>query len=110
MGAILTKVSGCVTAEEIIVYLAEVFSHPKRGRPYRELFDLREADLSDAKLIGADLSGVDLSGAKLRTPHVTVDQLVEAKTLYRTKLLPTIETELREKYPERYKGLIKQTE
>ena len=54
MGAILTKVSGCVTAEEIIVYLAEVFSHPKRGRPYRELFDLREADLF----------GVDMDGAR----------------------------------------------
>jgi uncharacterized protein YjbI with pentapeptide repeats len=69
--------------------------------------DLREADLSWADLTRANLSRANLSNSDLRTPYVTADQLKEAKTLYKAKLLPKTETELREKHPERYDELIK---
>ena len=83
-----------------------------RGENTGEIPDISRANLIVADLEGADLSKADLieanlSGADLRTPHVTVDQLAEAKSLYKAKLLPKTETELREKYPERYKELIK---
>jgi hypothetical protein len=53
-GVILTTVSGSVSVEDIITYLGEVFPHPKRGQPYREIFDLRDADMF----------GVDMEGAR----------------------------------------------
>ena len=53
MGAVLTTVTGIVTTDEIIKYLAEVLPHPKRGRPQREIFDLRSAEL-----VQLDMEGV----------------------------------------------------
>jgi hypothetical protein len=49
----LTTVSGSVTAEDIIKYLGEVFPHPNRGQPYREIFDLRDAGTFDVDMAGA---------------------------------------------------------
>ena len=69
--------------------------------------DLSRANLKKTDLSKTDLSGATLKKTDLRTPHVTVDQLQQAKTLYNAKLLPKIETELREKHPERYDELLK---
>ena len=68
------------------------------------------ANLSETDLSRTDLIYANLIKADLRTPYVTVDQLQQAKSLYKAKLFPKTETELSQKYPERYKDLIKQTE
>ncbi|MCK4775459.1 MAG: STAS/SEC14 domain-containing protein [Candidatus Krumholzibacteria bacterium] len=52
-GVILTTVSGTVTEEEVTKYLGEVFLHPKRGHPYREIFDLRDVTKFDVDMEGA---------------------------------------------------------
>jgi len=67
---------------------------------YLKEADLYGADLSKANLFGADLSGADLSKASLYgAKNLTIDQLSTVKTLYKAKLYPRLEEELREKYP-----------
>jgi uncharacterized protein YjbI with pentapeptide repeats len=55
--------------------------------------NLENANLIGANFIGANLENANLKGAK----NLTVDQLSEAKTLYKAKLDPELEIELRAK-------------
>jgi len=57
--------------------------------------NLDGANLSETNLLGANLSGADLSGAR----NITVHQLSKSKTLFNTKLDPTIEQQIKKKYP-----------
>jgi hypothetical protein len=64
LGTILTTVSGTVTTDDVISYLTEVLPHPNRGRPYREIFDLRkvgtlQVDMEGARRIAAFVRGFE---------------------------------------------------
>jgi len=57
--------------------------------------DLTEAILQGASLQRAILQEADITGAK----YLTIKRLAEVKTLYKAKLDPELEKEVREKYP-----------
>jgi len=57
--------------------------------------DFKGADLTGADLGGADLGGADFIGAK----NLTIEQLSKARSLYKAKLDPEVEKQIREKYP-----------
>ena len=70
-------------------------------RPDLSGADLREAVLRWADLRWADLRDVDLRRADLRgVRNLTVDQLCQAKTLYKAIMESTLEAEVRQKCPE----------
>jgi hypothetical protein len=52
-GMILSIASGIVTEEEVTKHMGEVFLLPERGKPYREIFDLRNATKFDVDMEGA---------------------------------------------------------
>jgi hypothetical protein len=61
--------------------------------------------LTSANLQGADLSGTIFNGANLSyanleaARNLTMDQLSKVKTLYKAKLDPELEAQVKEKYP-----------
>jgi len=72
--------------------------------------DLRDADLRDANLSEADLRDADLRDADLRDGNLreanlngakglTVEQLSNVRTLYKAKLDPELEEQIRKNYP-----------
>jgi uncharacterized protein YjbI with pentapeptide repeats len=77
--------------------------------------DLRSANLSEVKLRGANLRGVKQKGANLRDASLTdtvlssadlrgalgltIEQLREAKTLYKSRLDPDLMKQVKEEYP-----------
>ena len=61
---------------------------------------LLEANLIGATLWGAHLQGANLQGVDLRkAKNITIEQLSKVKTLYKAKLDPEIEEQIREKCP-----------
>ncbi len=68
--------------------------------------DLRSADLQGVNLLGANLHGADLFNANLQETNLigainlAAEQLTEAETLYKAKLDPDLEAEVRELNPE----------
>lgn len=63
---------------------------------------LQYADFSGANLQGASFQEANLLGAK----NLTIDQLLEVKTLYEAKLDEDLRKQLEEKYPDKYQELI----
>ena len=63
---------------------------------------LERAQLTQAHLQGADLEEAHLQGAE----SLTVEQLIQAKTLYQAQLDPELKRELRDKYPDDAKRLL----
>ena len=62
--------------------------------------NLVEADLCGSNLYGADLRGADLEGADLmRAKQLTIEQLSKVRILYKAKLDPELEKQIKEKYP-----------
>lgn len=72
--------------------------------------NLEEADLEEASLMGAKLAGANLIGTKLAgvelwyadlmgAINLTTEQLFKVKTLYKAKLDPELEKEVKQKYP-----------
>lgn len=72
--------------------------------------DFKRANLKATKLGGAELGWVNFDGSNLegadlqmanleQAINLTVEQLSKAKTLYRAKLDPELEAEIKEKYP-----------
>jgi uncharacterized protein YjbI with pentapeptide repeats len=61
--------------------------------PYGDMFSVNN-------LKGADLSEADLRNADLReVKDITIEQLSKAKTLYKTRLDPELEQQIKQKYP-----------
>ena len=62
--------------------------------------DLREANLEGANLLGAELKRTNLEGTNLRwAMYLQAKQLCEANTLYKAKLDPELERDLRHEQP-----------
>ena len=62
--------------------------------------DLREANLEGANLLGANLKKTNLAGTNLRwAMYLQAEQLCEAKTLYKAKLDPELERQVKESRP-----------
>jgi hypothetical protein len=82
--------------------------------PYAELTEanlegsfLSGADMEEANFEGANLNKADLEDTNLKGAiNLTPDQLSNVKTLYCAKLDEELGKQLKEKYPEKYDGLI----
>ncbi len=62
--------------------------------------DLSGVDLSSANMWGLKLRGTNLKGANLRGAlYLTIDQLSEVKTLYKSKLDFELMEQVKAKYP-----------
>jgi uncharacterized protein YjbI with pentapeptide repeats len=57
--------------------------------------NLKGANFHEAILLGANLQEADITGVK----YLTIEQLAEAKSLYKAKMDPELEKEVMEKYP-----------